>query len=428
MNLTIAIQPTSATSLPGGPAIAPAEGENGANTLFSLDFAELALAVPAESGPAAELAIAAAPITVAPAETANSGNPLPSAGGNILPPLRPLPPLPLTLPNQPLAPVAAEQAHDLAPAAPQPAAQLQATPSPVAAPTAASTAASTAVPAAPALTISISVEDQAVAPPSVPVATVTEATDRPQLPSAQATPDKPESPLQKGEAQAIRATTAPQAEARDAQAQHGDGGSGGQERKFAKPVTLAAAADRPVQPAPLPAPSFVTTGSAAIPPVAAPPASEPAAPGFRPSTAETQPQEFEAIIRRLSDAREMARPASADITLLHREFGHVAMQLDMAGRHLKVSLTSADADFAPAVQAALAERGPLAIVEPARTESGTSFSGQNPGSPSPQTGQSRDGHSAPARRDGEPGPQSRPTAETRDAASKAERRGSGLFA
>jgi hypothetical protein len=70
--------------------------------------------------------------------------------------------------------------------------------------------------------------------------------------------------------------------------------------------------------------------------------------------------DFEAIVDRLAEARELARPGRASLQLAHREFGPVSVQFDMAGQSLKVALASADAAFAPAVQAALAERPVMA--------------------------------------------------------------------
>lgn len=81
------------------------------------------------------------------------------------------------------------------------------------------------------------------------------------------------------------------------------------------------------------------------------------------SSAATAPagrHDFEAIVDRLSEARELALPGRASLQLAHREFGPVSVQFDMAGQSLKVALASADAAFAPAVQAALAERPVMA--------------------------------------------------------------------
>ncbi len=382
MNLTIAPMPASPAASSGAGAIAPAEGENGANALFSLEFAELSAAVAPELVMAEEFAIAALPIPASPAEAAVPGNPPPQTGGKILPVLPP---------GLPLLPATTAQA----PAPAQP---------------------------VPTLSLTIGTVDQAVTPPPVTSAVSAEVPDGPLLPSTSLTAEKPDAPIQRNEGQDVRAVIASQTDDGEAQPQSGEGGQDRQDGKSARPVLAAPATDRPT---PAAAPSPVTTAPVAIPQFAASPSSENTAPGFRPAAAaETQPQEFESIIQRLAEARETARPASADITLLHREFGHVAMQLDMAGRQLRVSLASADADFAPAVQAALAERGPLAVVETSRTESGTSFTSHNPGA----SGQHREGHNAPASRQTEPGPQSRNTPETRDSATKPERRGSGLFA
>ncbi len=128
-------------------------------------------------------------------------------------------------------------------------------------------------------------------------------------------------------------------------------------------------------------------------------APEPAMPAAR-VVAESQPQDFEAIVQRLSEARDSTRFADTGLRVLTREFGQVAMQFEIAGRALKVSLTSNDAGFAPAVQAAIAERGPLIIsdvarLDPARTET-TPGRGENSqqgqtGQHSSQAGQSNGG-------------------------------------
>ncbi|QZH76109.1 MAG: hypothetical protein JY451_06025 [Erythrobacter sp.] len=399
MNLTIAPMPAGSAAASGAGAIAPAEGENGANALFSLEFAELSAAVAPELA-AEELAVAALLIPASPAEAAVPGNPPPQTGGKILPLL------PLGLPQLPAIAAAPVQGQD----------------SPLT--TLASTAQAQAQ-SVPSLTITVGTPDEAVTQAPMTPAAITEVPLAPLLPSAPPTAEKPDALIQRNEGPGVRAPIAGQPDDGEAQPQSGEGRQDRQEGKSAKPVPAAPATDRPAQGATAPA---VTTAPVALPQYAASPISENTAPGFRPAATETQPQEFEAIIQRLAEARETARPASADITLLHREFGHVAMQLDMAGRQLRVSLASADADFAPAVQAALAERGPLAVVETSRSENPGGFASQQSGSGSPQPGQHRDGNNTPASRQPEPGPQSRNTPESRDPAARTDRRGSGLFA
>ncbi|MXO71164.1 hypothetical protein [Alteraurantiacibacter buctensis] len=90
-----------------------------------------------------------------------------------------------------------------------------------------------------------------------------------------------------------------------------------------------------------------------------------------PAAAEATPErhDFSAVIDKLSEARELSRPGRADMHLAHREFGQVSVQFELAGQALKVAMTSADPGFAPAVQAALADRPAAAVADPARTDS-----------------------------------------------------------
>ncbi len=81
-----------------------------------------------------------------------------------------------------------------------------------------------------------------------------------------------------------------------------------------------------------------------------------------------QRHDFGQVVEKLAEARELARPARAEMQVSHREFGTVSMQFDVTGGALKVALASAHAGFAPAVQAALAERPVAASTEAARVE------------------------------------------------------------
>ncbi|WP_239805220.1 hypothetical protein [Croceicoccus hydrothermalis] len=77
--------------------------------------------------------------------------------------------------------------------------------------------------------------------------------------------------------------------------------------------------------------------------------------------------DFGAVVDRLAIARETAQPGAARIAVTHAEFGQVGVRFD--GGHagslgnattaamLNVTLSNADPDFAPAVMAALSERG-----------------------------------------------------------------------
>lgn len=101
--------------------------------------------------------------------------------------------------------------------------------------------------------------------------------------------------------------------------------------------------------------------------------------------------DFEAVVDRLTEARELARPGRADLHLTHREFGAVSVQFELAGHALKVAMSSPDQAFAPAVQAALAER-PLAVADVARADNGQPRADAVPASTAAwQAGTSADG-------------------------------------
>lgn len=95
-------------------------------------------------------------------------------------------------------------------------------------------------------------------------------------------------------------------------------------------------------------------------------------------TAQAAPpaHDFAAVIDRLAEARELARPHSATLNLAHREFGAVTVQFELAGQALKVALSSSDAGFAPAVQAALADAAPATRSEQAGSGLGSTSGGQ----------------------------------------------------
>lgn len=78
--------------------------------------------------------------------------------------------------------------------------------------------------------------------------------------------------------------------------------------------------------------------------------------------------DFSAVVERLAQAREMAQPGRADMQMMHREFGNISVQFEMAGQSLKVALASSDAGFAPAVQAALADRPIMPVSESQRAD------------------------------------------------------------
>ena len=138
----------------------------------------------------------------------------------------------------------------------------------------------------------------------------------------------------------------------------GNAADGEPEPKSAKPQAS------PTLSNPQPVTSATVTPVSLVAPTIGP---EPASGAVR-AAADIQPQDFDAIVQRLTEARESARSGETSLRILTREFGHVAMQFETAGRALKVSLASQDIDFAPAVQAALAERGPLVVSEAGRAE------------------------------------------------------------
>ncbi|MFC3099930.1 hypothetical protein [Altererythrobacter lauratis] len=95
------------------------------------------------------------------------------------------------------------------------------------------------------------------------------------------------------------------------------------------------------------------------------------------ATPTTPGHDFEAVIDRLAQARELAQPGRASLQIAHREFGQVAVQFDMVGQSLKVALSSSDAGFAPAVQAALADRPVIAVQDGAAARNDARGDGRN---------------------------------------------------
>ncbi|RIV85791.1 hypothetical protein [Aurantiacibacter zhengii] len=126
-----------------------------------------------------------------------------------------------------------------------------------------------------------------------------------------------------------------------------------------RPQSIAPAAPSSPVSAPLAQAAVVPSGEI-VRPIAPPSQPEPA-PAL-------QRHDFGQVVEKLSEARELARPARAEMQVMHREFGTVSMQFDATGSALKVALASAHAGFAPAVQAALAERPVAPPAEAARIE------------------------------------------------------------
>lgn len=80
-----------------------------------------------------------------------------------------------------------------------------------------------------------------------------------------------------------------------------------------------------------------------------------AKPTFAASPAQAvRPHEFSALVDRLVEAREAARPANANLTVNHADFGQVSVRFAQDNGNLSVALTSNDPGFIPAVNAAVA--------------------------------------------------------------------------
>lgn len=152
----------------------------------------------------------------------------------------------------------------------------------------------------------------------------------------------------------------------------------------ARQVMLAAPAmsEQASLPSPLPQPQ----SQSAIQPIPlqaalnqhAMPAAAPAQPG---------PQgQLESLIDSLVQARESGRSARGEIVLRHAEFGAIAVKLDQGEGDMLARISSRDPGFAPAAQAALAERQSQAVA--ASTE-GQSAQNRSQDGSAPQ-GQSRD--------------------------------------
>lgn len=129
---------------------------------------------------------------------------------------------------------------------------------------------------------------------------------------------------------------------------------------------LSAETVRPATPAPILPVTAIAALAAATPDIA--PAQQAAAPTVSSPATTTERHDFTAMIDKLTEARELARPGRADMHLAHREFGQVSVQFELAGHALKVAMTSADPGFAPAVQAALADRPVAPATDAARAD------------------------------------------------------------
>ena len=112
---------------------------------------------------------------------------------------------------------------------------------------------------------------------------------------------------------------------------------------------LVAAPARAAEPAPALAPVRDTP---AAPPSAAAPSSQPA-PG----------SQLEQLVEVLMQAREAGKTARSDLTVRHAEFGTVAIRLEQTEGETRAHISGRDPGFAPAVVAALGERGGAGFAE-----------------------------------------------------------------
>jgi hypothetical protein len=134
-----------------------------------------------------------------------------------------------------------------------------------------------------------------------------------------------------------------------------------------KKAMPAAAADVPADgPEAAPATSGSQAAPAAgaqLPPViaSAPSLTQTIAPvAMAPATGTTHVpgHDFTALVDRLVEAREAASPQTVHAAISHSEFGQVSLRFDQDASGLSVSMTSADPEFARAVQASAASAGP----------------------------------------------------------------------
>ncbi|WP_432199736.1 hypothetical protein ACRAQ7_08485 [Erythrobacter sp. W53] len=80
-----------------------------------------------------------------------------------------------------------------------------------------------------------------------------------------------------------------------------------------------------------------------------------------PEAMSTPQRQLETLIDNLAQARETGRAARGDIVMRHAEFGTIAVRFDHSDGDLTARMSSRDPGFAPAAQAALAERGQMVV-------------------------------------------------------------------
>lgn len=112
-----------------------------------------------------------------------------------------------------------------------------------------------------------------------------------------------------------------------------------------------------------------------------------AIPAASPAAAQPAPDgQLETLLDSLVQARESGRAARGEIVLRHAEFGAIAVRLDQHEGDLLARISSRDPGFAPAAQAALAERPSQGVAASADSQSAQNRSQDG----APSQGHSRD--------------------------------------
>jgi hypothetical protein len=105
------------------------------------------------------------------------------------------------------------------------------------------------------------------------------------------------------------------------------------------------------------------------------------APSSAVSPTATQPAplatDIEQFVEQMADTREAARALRPELTVRHAEFGSVVMRLEAGASDWRATLSARDPGFAPAVQAALAERTVTAVSESGPGSNASSHKGSD---------------------------------------------------
>lgn len=133
----------------------------------------------------------------------------------------------------------------------------------------------------------------------------------------------------------------------------------------------------------------------------------PAAPAAAAAAPSAQPREplpgeqLERLVEVLAHAREAGKGARSDLLVRHGEFGTVAIRIDQGDGELRATLTARDPGLAPAIVAALAERGATQTHDqPQRGNDNAGQSGGHAAQGQTQSGQGE--HRQPGQRHAEP--------------------------